>query len=299
VDTENEPTARHENAFIEAGGKFYLLGGRGERPVNIYNPKTQQWSEGPAPPFQIHHFQAVTYAGDIYVVGAWSDDYPRENGLSHVYIYDTDQNEWQKGAAIPPGRRRGAAGVVVRNEKIYVVGGNVGGHGPHATAVAWFDVFDPETGEWTALRDHPAPHARDHFQAAVANDKLVVMGGRDSGVEGFSDSTLTAVDVYDFQTEEWSTWDEAPLPTDRAGCTVTTRGDEVIITGGEGFGQTWGETEALNVQTREWRTIGMLNQPRHGTQMFMHQGQLYIAAGSGDQGGGPELTSMETYSFEE
>lgn len=299
VETENKPTARHENAFMEAGGKFYLLGGRGDRPVNIYNPETQQWSEGPAPPFQIHHFQAVEYDGDIYVVGAWSDDYPRENGLSSVYIYDTDQNEWKKGAPIPPGRRRGAAGVVVRNDKFYVVGGIVGGHGPHATAVPWFDVFDPETGEWTALRDQPAPHARDHFQAALVNDKLVVMGGRDSGVEGFSDSTVAAVDVYDFQTQEWSTWDEAPLPTERAGCTVAVRGDEVIITGGEGFGQTWGETEALNVETREWRTIGMLNQPRHGTQMFVYQDQLYIAAGSGDQGGGPELTSMEAYDFEE
>jgi hypothetical protein len=79
---------------------------------------------------------------------------------------------------------------------------------------------------------------------------------------------------------------------------VAVRDDEVILTGGEGFGQTWGETEALNVETREWRSLGSLNQPRHGTQMFHHEGQLYIAAGSGDQGGGPELTSLETYAFE-
>lgn len=298
VETKNEPTARHENAFVEANGRFYLLGGRGDRPVNIYNPETKRWTEGSAPPFQIHHFQAVEYDGDIYVLGAWSDDYPRENGLSHVYIYDTDANEWQQGASIPPGRRRGAAGTVVRDGKIYVVGGSAGGHGPHATAVSWFDMFNPETGEWTVLRDKSAPHARDHFQAAVVNDKLVVMGGRDSGVEGFIDSTLAAVDVYDFETQEWSTWNDAPLPTERAGCTVAVRENEVIITGGEGFGQTWGETEALNVETREWRSLGPLNQPRHGTQMFLYQDQLYIAAGSGDQGGGPELTSMETYMFE-
>jgi N-acetylneuraminic acid mutarotase len=298
VETENAPTARHENAFVEVGGRFYLLGGRGDRPVDIYDPETQRWTQGPAPPFQMHHFQAVAYDGDIYVVGAWADDYPRENGLSHVYVYDTDANEWRKDAPIPPGRRRGSAGAVVHDDKIYLVGGNVGGHGPHATAVAWFDVFDPATGTWTALRDRPAPHARDHFQAAVVNEKLVVVGGRDSGVEGFIDSTLAAVDVYDFETQEWSTWSDAPLPTERAGCTVAVHGDEVIITGGEGFGQTWGQTEALNVETREWRSLGRLNQPRHGTQMFAYRDQLYIAAGSGDQGGGPELTSMETYAFE-
>lgn len=298
VDTENKPTARHENAFVEARGTFYLVGGRGERPVDIYNPETQRWSEGPAPPVEMHHFQAVAYDGDVYVVGAWADDYPRENGLSHVYVYDTEQDEWRQVAEIPPERRRGAAGAVVHEGQIYVVGGNVGGHGPHATAVGWLDVFDPETGEWTALRDRAAPHPRDHFQAAVVDDKLVALGGRDSGVEGFIDSTIAAVDVYDFETEEWSTWDDAPIPTERAGCTVTTRENEVIITGGEGFGQTWGETEALSVDTREWRSLGSLNQPRHGTQMFLYQDQLYIAAGSGDQGGGPELTSMETYVFE-
>ena len=298
VDTENEPTARHENAFVEAGGNFYLLGGRGERPVDIYDPETQRWSEGPAPPFQMHHFQAVVYEGNIYVVGAWADSYPRENGLSHVYIYDTDRDAWEQDAPIPPERRRGAAGAVVRNGKIYVIGGNVGGHGPHATAVGWFDVFDPETGEWTALRDRPAPHARDHFQAGLVDDKIIAVGGRDSGVEGFSDSTITAVDVYDFETREWSTWEGAPLPTDRAGSTTAVRDTEVIITGGEGYGQTWGQTEALDVTTREWRSLGRLTQPRHGTQMFLYQDQLYIAAGSGDQGGGPELTSMETYAFE-
>ena len=298
VDTENEPTARHENAFIEAEGKFYLLGGRGERPVDIYDPETKRWSEGPAPPVQMHHFQAVVHEGDIYVVGAWADSYPRENGLSHVYIYDTDRDAWRQGAPIPPERRRGAAGAVVRNGKIYVIGGNVGGHGPHATAVGWLDVFDPETGTWTALRDWSAPHARDHFQAALVEDQIVAVGGRDSGVEGFMDSTIAAVDVYDFDTQTWSTWEDAPLPTERAGSTTTIRGTEVIITGGEGFGQTWGQTEALDVITREWRSLGSLNQPRHGTQMFLYQDQLYVAAGSGDQGGGPELTSLETYAFE-
>lgn len=297
VETENAPTARHENAFVEAGGRFYLLGGRGERPVNVYDPETNRWSEGPAPPFQIHHFQAVAYDGDVYVLNAWSDDFPRENGLSHVYVFDTDADEWRREAPIPPGRRRGAGAVVVYDDKIYLVGGNVGGHGPHSTAVGWLDVYDPETGEWTALRDRSMPHPRDHFQAAVVDGKLFAVGGRDSGVEGFIDSTVAAIDVYDFETESWTTWEDAPIPTERAGCTVTARGNEVIVTGGEGFGQTWGQTEALNVETREWRSLGELNQARHGTQMIVSGDALYIAAGSGDQGGGPELTSMETYRF--
>lgn len=298
VETENEPTARHENAFVEARGKFYLLGGRGDRPVDVYDPSTDRWTEGPAPPFQMHHFQAVTWEDDIYVVCAWSDDFPRENGLSHVYVYDTGTNTWRRDAPIPPGRRRGSAGVVVHEDRIYVVGGNVGGHGPHSTAVGWLDVFDPETGEWTALRERSAPHPRDHFQAAVVDGRLFAVGGRNSGVEGFIDSTIAAVDVYDFDTGTWTTWEDAPLPTERAGSTTIGYDEEVIITGGEGFGQTWGQTEALDLESREWRSLGSLDQPRHGTQMFVYRDQLYIAAGSGDQGGGPELTGMERYTMD-
>lgn len=298
VSTENEPVARHENAFIEVDGKFYLLGGRGDRPVNVYDPATNRWAEGAAPPFQLHHFQAVAHGGLIYVIAAFSDDYPRENGISFVQIYDPDADEWRRGPEIPVTRRRGAAGAVVYDGQIYIVGGLVGGHGPQANAVDWLDVFDPETGQWRALTDKPAPRVRDHFQAAVVNDKMYLVGGRNTGVPGFIDSTIAAVDVYDFETERWSTLDEAPVPTERAGSTTIAYGDHVIITGGEGFGQTWGQTEALNTRTGQWELIGNLQQSRHGTQAFLYDGRLYIAAGSGGQGGGPELTSMERFVFD-
>ena len=43
VETTNEPLARHENSFVECDGKFYLLGGRGVKPIEEYNPKTNTW----------------------------------------------------------------------------------------------------------------------------------------------------------------------------------------------------------------------------------------------------------------
>jgi len=53
--------------------------------------------------------------------------------------------------------------------------------------------------------------------------------------------------------------------------------------------------EALDVETGEWTDLPSLNQGRHGTQAIVYNGKIYIAAGSGNRGGGPELTSMEVF----
>lgn len=293
VTTTGTPETRAENAFVEVDGLFYLMGGRGQHRVDIYDPASRAWTPGAAQPQEIHHFQAVEHAGKIYVVGAWTGGFPDEDGITHVLIYDPAEDTWRTGPEIPEDRRRGAAGAVVYDDHIYVVAGNDGGHGPHATAVGWLDRFDPETGEWEVLP--PAPRGRDHFQAAVVDGRIYAAGGRTSDIEGFIDSTIAEVDVFDLETETWSTLPDASIPTERAGTPTAAVGDYVVVTGGEGFGETWAETEALNTATGEWELVGMLDQQRHGTQMFYYDGRLWIAGGAASQGGGRELVDLETF----
>ncbi len=295
VATNGTPETRAENAFVEVDGLFYLLGGRGDHRVDILDPSTLTWTPGAAQPQEIHHFQAVAYDGKIYVVGAWTGGFPDEDGISHVLIYDPVEDTWTTGPEIPEDRRRGAAGAVLYDDHIYVVAGNDGGHGPHATAVDWLDRFDPQTGEWELLP--PAPRGRDHFQAALVGGKIYAAGGRTSDVEGFIDSTIAEVDVYDLETETWSTLSDAPIPTERAGTATTAVGDYVVVAGGEGFGEAWAETEALDTATGTWSLLGMLNQQRHGMQMFYYDGRLWIAGGAASQGGGRELVDLEEFEF--
>src|SRR5699024_1843346 len=119
LDTDDHPTERHENAAAVVDGKLYLVGGRGERPVEVYDPATQSWEERATPPLSMHHFQAVSHDGKIYVLGALNGDYPDEDPIGHVYIYDPQADRWTKGAEIPEDRRRGAAGAVAYEGKIY------------------------------------------------------------------------------------------------------------------------------------------------------------------------------------
>lgn len=287
----SQPVERHEAAFVEAGDKFVLLGGRGIRPVSIFDPAEKSWSQGMPPPIELHHFQAFEYDDKVYIAGALTGKWPGETPVPNIYSYDPVADEWSMGPEIPAERRRGAAGALVYQDKIYLVCGIGDGHrGDHKN---WFDVYDPKTGTWTRLPD--APRARDHFQATVVDDKLYVAGGRLSKVgENAFATTIGEVDVYDFKTGRWSTLPD-PLPTQRAGSYNFAWGPEVIVVGGESGAQekAHAEAEALNVRTNTWRSLPPMIEGRHGTGVLLYKGAVYVASGSGNRGGGPELRTME------
>jgi len=244
VEAKGQPHARHEAAFVECAGRFFLLGGRGIKPVDIYDPKTDAWSEG---------------------------------------------------AEIPKDRRRGGAGAVISDGKLYLVSGIQNGHWDGW--VTWLDAFDLKKGTWMKLPD--APRARDHFQTAVIDGKLYAVGGRKtSGVtKQVFDLTIPEVDVFDLAKGKWTTLDHRQnLPTPRAGNSAFVLGHDLIIAGGESMAQklAHNELQALNTRTGKWRNLPGLIQGRHGTGLILWDGALYTCAGSGGRGGRPELDTMES-----
>ena len=292
------PTERHENAFVQAGDKLYLLGGRGLKPVEEYDPREKSWMVKGSAPLNFNHFQAVSLEGLIYVLGAFTSGYPHEVPVPDIYIYNPLTDKWIKGPAIPESRRRGSAGVVTYQGKIYMVGGIVDGH--WEGWVPWFDEYDPSTNSWKSLTDAPRP--RDHFQAAVIENKLYLAGGRrtSGSTNELYNLTVPEVDVYDFLTGEWNTLPPGSnIPTERAGAAIAVIENELIVMGGESIAQSTAhkETEALNVKTNSWRSIAQLQEGRHGTQAIVSNNSIYVVAGSGSRGGSPELSSLESFYF--
>lgn len=294
LSTANSCTNRHENALTAVKDKLVLLGGRGIKPVEILDLKTKTWTTLKESPIEMHHFQAITYNNEVWVLGAFTGGYPHETPIPNIYIFNPDKNEWRVGPEIPTERRRGAAGVLVHRNKIYMVCGIQDGHWDGH--VAWLDEYDPKTNSWRKLAD--APHARDHVQAVVVDDKIYVAGGRRSTarINQVLNLTEKAVDVYDFKTNTWSTLDE-DLPTLRAGNASVALGKKVLVIGGESGEQVpaHSEVEALNTKTMKWETLPPLKQGRHGTGAVNVKGKIYIVAGSGNRGGGPELNSVEAF----
>lgn len=295
LEATNAPQARHENAMVALGGNIYLIGGRGLKPIDIYDPATRTWTQGAPPPLEMHHFQAIAYEGLIFVMGAFTGSYPYESPIGHIYIYDPLKDQWQVGPEIPAHRQRGAAGAVVHNDKFYLVCGIVNGHSSHW--VPWLDEYDPATHQWRELPD--APNARDHFQAAVVDNRLYALGGRRSGYESQTFRVTRAeVDLYDFASGSWQTLPErSHIPTERAGCASLVMGKDIWVIGGESGSQqtAHAEVEAFDTRTHQWKQLPSLQRGRHGTQAFLANGAVYIGAGCGNRGGSPELNSLEVY----
>src|SRR5690606_5685354 len=132
----------------------------------------------------------------------------------HIWAFDPAKQEWIQGPEIPEARRRGSAGLVVHDDKFYIIGGNTIGHS--GGYVNWFDEYDPAKGTWTVLEN--APHARDHFFATVIGNRLYAASGRLSGgVGGTFAPVIPEVDVYSFNSQTWSTLPaDQNLPTPRA-----------------------------------------------------------------------------------
>jgi Kelch motif/Galactose oxidase, central domain len=293
VEATTAPTARHENGMAAVAGRLYLIGGRGDRPLERFDPTTGAWVRLAPPPLRLHHLQAVALDGRIFVVSAFTGDFPEETPISHVLIYDPATDAWLQGPEIPLERRRGASGVGAHEGRIYVVGGNRRGH--MSGYVPWLDVLDPSTGDWTVLPD--APNARDHFHAAVIDGRIYAAGGRrsshDTG-EGMS-LPVAAVDVFDIASGRWRTLAE-PLPTLRSGTSAIVQDGALLIIGGESLDQqaAHAEVERLNVATGAWTRLPPLPVGRHGTQAVSIDGAIHIVAGSGNRGGGPELDDHQT-----
>ncbi len=288
---QNQPSARHENGYIEVNGNFYLLGGRSGRRTEVYDPTDSTWSNRTYPPIsQIHHFQAVAIGDTVYIVSAYTDTYPDETVVDRIYKYATNNDNWVLGSVIPASRRRASGGVALHNGKIYLVGGSTGGHGTSAVRYNYFDEYDPATDTWTTLPN--APHTRDHVQAAVIGDKLYVAGGRN----GNNGDTIKQTDVYNFNTGQWTTLPSpsGDIPTQRAGAASIAVGHHVVVIGGEST-QTLAhnQVEALNTLTNTWVSMQRLNTGRHGTQAIYYNDDIYIVAGAGEQGGSPELNTHE------
>ncbi|RDC62593.1 Kelch repeat-containing protein [Adhaeribacter pallidiroseus] len=298
VPSSGAPTARHEASYVQAGNKFYLMGGRRIKPVQVFDPVNKTWVNKVNTPIELHHFQAISIDGLIYVVGAFTGSYPHEKPVATIYIFNPATNKWITGATIPAARRRGSSGVVVYNKKIYMVGGIKDGH--WSGHVNWFDEYNPATNTWRTLPN--APRARDHFQAAIINGKLYLAGGRRSSASTNQTFELTVpqVDVFDFAAFKWATLPSSGnIPTQRAGAATAVIGNDLIIIGGESGSQTQAHkhTEALNVTTNTWRRLADLKQGRHGTQAIVNNNNIYLAAGCGNRGGTPELNTQEVFYF--
>jgi N-acetylneuraminic acid mutarotase len=70
--------------------------------------------------------------------------------------------------------------------------------------------------------------------------------------------------------------------------------NKIIIIGGESKQpKAHNNVEAFDPVNQRWSVMPSLITGRHGSQAIVYKNRIFIATGSGNQGGSPELNSME------
>jgi N-acetylneuraminic acid mutarotase len=140
--------------------------------------------------------------GKIYAIGGYA-----EGGfLGTNEEYDPATDTWTYKKPMPTPRER--FGIAVYQNKIYCIGGSIaGGYFSNDSITGVNEVYDPTTDTWETKTPLPTP--RREVGANVVNGKIYLIGGIiPYDTRGFS--TLSLNEVYDPETDSWTTKAEVP-----------------------------------------------------------------------------------------
>jgi N-acetylneuraminic acid mutarotase len=211
------PVNLNHGASASHNGKIYLVGGYLDEKVPsdklfVYDPSSNQWTEGPTMPTARAALTAQFVNGILYAVGGVADE-----PLAVNEAYDPNTDTWASKASMPTERQHMASGVV--NDILYVLGGRPTGKSSNVNVN---EAYDPNTDTWASKASMPTE--RGGIAAAVANGKIYVFGGE------APEKTFDNTEAYDPANDRWSIG--PPTPTARHGLAAATVGDKIYVIGG-------------------------------------------------------------------
>ncbi|MBA2763398.1 MAG: protein kinase [Thermoleophilaceae bacterium] len=267
------PTSRQQAAAAVLNGRIWLLGGlTGEtgteatREVEAYDPAIDTWTPGPDLPVALHHPTAVTYGGELVVIGGWAPKGADLTASTSDRVFALRDGAWTDLPSLGQPRAAGAAAVV--GDEIVVVGGQNAGE-----LVAATEIFDGE--RWRAGADIPTP--REHLSAASESGQghLYAVGGRALS----ADQNSGALERYDPGADRWTKLPSMPTPSGSLGAAIVDR--RLVTVGGETPTSVINIVQSYDIATEEWSKLPSLLEPRHGLAVVAIGNTLYALGGAG------------------
>ena len=224
------PERLHHTTAVALNNRIFVIGGYNSlafvpvTSVYIFDPTTNEWTQGPALPSPRGALACAVIAGKIYAVGGEGD---RTTG--ELTVFDPITNRWETLPPMPTPREHIAAGVI--DGKLYVAGGR----NSDSFTLTTLEVFDPLTKTWENRA--PMPTGRSGIAGSVVDGRLYIFGGE--GNRSHPLGVFEENESYDPITNSWRT--ELPMPTPRHGIGAAALNGRIYIPGGapvQGFGQT-------------------------------------------------------------
>lgn len=259
IEATNSSIKRDGPAVTSIGDELYIISGRGNKKVDIYNPITKEWRSGATIPTSTHAPAVSSFDNKIYVINGYGS-------YNLVQIYDTLSDTWSNGANMPVSKYGAMASVV--NGNIYVMGGRGGSTG----FMNDLAIYDISLNTWTSGVSMPI--AVDRGTAVAVGKNIYVIGG----LLNLSSGGITdAVQIYDTETGSWTTG--TAMPTKRNDAMAVSVGENIYVIGGyTGQNGTAIKTvEVYNTITDTWSSAPALISARYSEGAVLINENIYVA----------------------
>lgn len=257
------PVPRSETSAAQIGGEIFVPGGLGGlRTFQSYRIADNSWKNRAPLPMGRHHLMTVAFRDKVFVLGGADSGW---NATDTAWVYDANRDHWDILPAMPEPRYAGAA--VGLGDYIYLVGGV----GPSGRTMR----YHPNKRTWKMLA--ATKQRREHAAAVLIQAKIMVIGGRYTGV-----GELNTTELYDVDADQWQQGPQLNIA--RGGHAAVVLGERVIVMGGEvimrGLKKTLADSEQLDNLSGSWRNAWNLPRPLHGMAAVSQGQTVYLLGGS-------------------
>ena len=196
-----------------------------------YNPHIYRWVELSSMQQPRVSFPLCSSEDGIYAVAGIDhivlEGMDREIILDTVEFYNPEDNLWHFIPALPFGCYN--VGAVVVRENLYVTGG-ISDDPQHDVPVNYVHVFNRQSGCWTQLESMLTER---HCHGIVnRGNRLYVFGGLMRGEDTMSFNDCRLNEMYDIETNQWTSLTESPAEYGRIYSNLTIFDDKIFILGG-------------------------------------------------------------------
>jgi hypothetical protein len=261
----------HHGASLLPDGRVLVSGGLDATnntlsSVEIYDPVTDTWTDGPSIPKRGAHIQHTLNDGRILVAAGYTDYVNfRDTGVVSTYLFNPGLGLWIEVGSLNTAKPLSAS-VLCGDGKVLILGDS-------GTESGKAEVFDPATESWTVTA--PMNVLRRGGVLVTMMDGKVMAAG---GIGG--QTILGTAEIYDPSTGEWST--VAPMNVGRAFMAGSLLKDgRILVSGGstDGF-DVLTSNEIYDPATDTWS----LQQPLPSGRQFAEQitlssGEVILAGG--------------------
>lgn len=236
------------------------------------------WRAEPELPSLRDEPRVAVLNGRAYLAGGLAGELSEARSVDTFEAYDFRRGRYSRLPPLPQPLNH--VGMAAHDGAIYLAGGFEGGaNDPVSSDRAW--RYETQTRAWEPIA--PLSGVRGAHGLVVSGERMYAVGGRiERG--GRPGRPRNSVDVYDFESGEWSQAASLPRPRDHAAVAVHD-GMIYILGGRPGHANAYRDFDRYDPRTDSWDRLPDYPLPVSGAGLASVGGRL-VAAGGEDPGRG-------------